>query len=139
MSLDDITTVKLNTDVLKHNFEIIIEILKGLAFKVHGNMENSNMNTELLKDLMKQITVVEKKQESDKKEIDNRIDDTDKNVKDVKDHTNRNTEEIANILDQLKDLKDNNNTLKDRNACDFGIIFSPWWCLEIKRKDPIAW
>jgi len=62
MSLQDITTVTLNTDILKHNFEVIIEILRKLGLEKDENAEKIKENSLILLDLKERMEKLEKQQ-----------------------------------------------------------------------------
>jgi len=115
LSVHEITTITLNTDVLKHNFEVLIEILRKLSLKTDANTGSIEGTNKEIRDLRERLERLENKQESDKKELDNKINDINSNLQNVQDKTNENTQNIDKIFDQLKDLRDNQNNLQNSN------------------------
>jgi hypothetical protein len=115
LSVNEITTITLNTDVLKHNFEIVIDILKKLSVKTEHNTGDIHDSKSEVKDLTERLEKLEKKQNRDNNDTNQKIQDTNSNLNNVKDKTDQNTHDIEKILNQLKDMRDSQNDLKNSN------------------------
>jgi len=114
IALDNITSVTLNTDALKVNFEAIVTILKGLVKRADIDKDSADQTNQEVKDLKEKLQQLEDKQTNDKSELNNKISDTNSQLKDVQDNTDKNTQDIEKLQDALKelrDLKDSHNDL----------------------------
>jgi DNA repair exonuclease SbcCD ATPase subunit len=113
--LENITSVTLNTEVLKINFEAIVSILKGLTKKVDQGSSNMSQTNKDMKELREKLEKLEDKQKHDKEELNEKISNNQELIKDVLSETKENTQDIKDLKDSLKELKDNQNDLK--NLC----------------------
>jgi len=111
IALDNITSVTLNTDALKVNFEAIVTILKGLVNRVDTDKENANQTSQEVKDLQEKLRQLEEKQNNDKSELSEKISNTDSQLKETKDNTDKNTQDIEKLQDALKELRDSHSDL----------------------------
>lgn len=104
--LENITSVTLNTDVLKVNFEAIVTILKGLVKKVNQGNEDSEKTSKDVRDLKDRLEKLEEKQISDKNELNDKIFNNQEKIKTVESETNQNTKDIQQLQDSLRELKE---------------------------------
>jgi hypothetical protein len=83
LTLNEITTVTLNTDALKHNFEVLIDILKELSLKFNASAGVASGQSQLLKDLQERLEKLEHKEKEDIDIKTNEIHKVDSELKDV--------------------------------------------------------
>jgi len=109
--LENITSVTLNTEVLKVNFEAIVSILKGLVKRMDQNQDGANQTEKYIKDLRFRLDKLEDKQSSDKIELDDKISNNQQHIKTLQEETNHNKQEIRDLQDSISELKKNQTNL----------------------------
>lgn len=118
--LDNITSVTLNTDILKINFEAIVTILKGLAKKVNQGHEDSDKTSKDVKELQDRLEKLEHKQNSDKNELNDKISSNQQQIEDVHKDNIQNAKEIFHLKDSVKGLEIKHDDL--RKICKNNIL-----------------
>lgn len=113
IELDNITSVTLNTDVLRTNFEAIVTILKGLSKKVDTAQSGSSDALKENKDLRERLEKLEDKQRHDKNELNDKIFGNGQKIKEVEKDTDKNTKDIEKLQESLKELMDSQKDFKD--------------------------
>ena len=116
ISLDNITSVTLNTDALKENFTAIVEILKGLVKKVDNNQNNSDRTDKDIKDLRDRLEKLDDRQTHDKKDLNEKIFNNQEQIKDLQKQSDDHQKELDNILEALKELRKDHNDLNNTVA-----------------------
>jgi len=113
--LENITSVTLNTEVLKVNFEAIVSILKGLAKRMDQSQDANNQAGKDIKNLQDRLEKLEDKQNADKLELNDKIFNNDQSIKAVKDETSQNSQEIQKIQDSIKEIVEKDlNSIKEK-------------------------
>jgi len=112
ITLDNITSVSLNTDALKDNFEAIVNILKGLVKRADAGQNNADKTNGAIKDLTDRLEKLEDKQTHDKQELNEKIFDNENQLKETQNQTDKNTKDIEKLEDALRELKDNQSDLQ---------------------------
>jgi len=117
--LENITSVTLNTEVLKVNFEAIVTILKGLSKRFDQGHEDANKTSKEVKDLRERLERLEDKQNSDKNELNDKIFNNQQQIKTVEGNTDKNTKDIQSLQDSLRELKEKQDNLANLCQNDF--------------------
>jgi chromosome segregation ATPase len=117
--LENITSVTLNTEVLKVNFEAIVSILKGLSKRMDQSQDSANQTD---KDLRSRLEKLEDKQSSDKIELTDKIFNNQQHIQTVQDKTNQNTQDIQALQESIRELKDNQAVLNKISENDLNNI-----------------
>jgi len=112
--LENITSVTLNTDVLRVNFEAIVTILKGLTKRMDQGQNSANQTSKDIKDLQERLEKLEDKQSRDKNELNEKIFNNEQQTKHVQEDTSKNTKDIEKLQEALKELKDSQNDLRNQ-------------------------
>jgi len=112
ITLDNITSVSLNTDALKDNFEAIVNILKGLVKRADAGQNNADKTNGAIKDLTDRLEKLEDKQTHDKQELNEKIFNNENQIKETQNQTDKNTKDIEKLEDALRELKDNQSDLQ---------------------------
>lgn len=120
--LENITSVTLNTDVLKINFEAIVSILKGLVKKVNQGNDDSEKTSKDVRDLKDRLEKLEEKQNSDKNELNDKIFNNQEQIKTVESETNQNTQDIQKLQDSLRELKENQDNFAKISENDWNAV-----------------
>jgi len=121
ITLDNITSISLNTDALKDNFEAIVNILRGLVKRADAGQHNADKTNGAIKDLTDRLERLEDKQVNDKKELNEKIHNNENQIKETQNQTDKNTKDIERLEDALRELKNNQNDLQkayDNSTCN---------------------
>ncbi len=111
ITLDNITSVSLNTDALRENFEAIVTILKGLVKRVDGNQVDKDRTNQNIKDLTDRVEKLEDKQAKDKEELSEKINNNETQIQNTQKQTEQNTADIEKLKEGFGDLKNNQDNL----------------------------
>jgi len=125
ISLDNITSVTLNTDALRENFTAIVDILKGLVKRVDNNQGHSDQANKDIKDLRDRIEKLDDRQTNDKKDLNEKIFNNQEHIKDLQKQSDNNQKELEKLLEALKELRSDHNDLKntvDHNQKDLNKV-----------------
>jgi len=122
ISLDNITSVTLNTDALKENFTAIVDILKGLVKRMDASQGSSDKANKDIKDLRDRLEKLDDRQAHDKKDLNEKIFNNQEKIKDLEHQSDKNQKDLEKLEQALRELKNDHNDLK--NTVDHSTEFS---------------
>jgi len=121
ISLDNITSVTLNTDTLRENFTAIVDILKGLVKRMDASQGSSDKANSDIKDLRDRLEKLDDRQTHDKKDLNEKIFNNQEKIKDLEHQSDKNQKDLEKLEQALKELRNDHNDLK--NTVDHSTFF----------------
>jgi len=125
ISLDNITSVTLNTDALKENFTAIVEILKGLVKRMDASQGSSDQANKDIQDLKDKLEKLDDRQTNDKKDLNEKIFNNQEKIKDLENQSDKNQKDLEKLEQALKELRNDHNDLKNTvdNSTEFYDVY----------------